>query len=95
MAKLYKAYNNEMLIEALKDRDETIQSIENEMDVDFDQYSDDEKHLFKKYLQLSQFEKDLLYLASKMSVRDIAVLYGVSATHIYSHLNQLKKRLKE
>lgn len=87
--KIKKAYSNERLIAALKDRDSVIQSMINEGD-----YNDKELEILNKYTHLSQFHKDLLYLTTKYKIKDICELYAVSHTHIYNNLKKIRGQLK-
>ena len=89
--KVDKAYNNKDLLDALKDRDKTYEDILNYADKD---YSDEEIIKLNKIKNLTQFQKDLLYLSSKMSVYDIADLYSVSARYLYNHIKIIKDILK-
>lgn len=87
--KIVKAYDNNKLKEALVDRDNVINSILME-----DNYDDEQKIKINKYLQLSQFQKDLLYLCSVMKIKDVCELYAVSHTHIYNNLKKIKELLR-
>lgn len=91
MSKLNKAYSNEALVEALKERDSVYESIKGEIN-GYD-YSDEDLLVFEKFDNLTQFQKDLVYLSSKMSVYDVADLYGVSASLLYKHLREIQKLL--
>ena len=88
--KINKAYSNDRLIEALTDRDNVIKSII----TDNSEYDDTQIKKINKYLQLSQFQKDLLYLCSIMKIKDVCELYAVSHTHIYNNLKKIKQLLK-
>lgn len=94
MIDISKSYDNKALLEALKDRDETYKSI-----IDTDNYmfecSDEDLELFERIKHLSQFQKDLLYLTSKMSVNEVAKLYYVSTRYIYLKLAETKNTLRE
>ena len=87
--KIVKAYDNNKLKEALVDRDDVINSI-----LIDDNYDDEQKRKINKYLQLSQFHKDLFYLCSIMKIKDVCELYAVSHTHIYNNLKKIKELLK-
>lgn len=87
--KIKKAYSNERLIAALKDRDSVIQSMINEGD-----YDDRQLEIINRYTHLSQFHKDLLYLTTKYKIKDICELYAVSHTHIYNNVKKIKELLK-
>lgn len=88
--KIVKAYDNNKLKDALADRDNVINSIV----MDDINYDDEQKRKINKYLQLSQFQKDLLYLCSVMKIKDVCELYAVSHTHIYNNLKKIKEILK-
>lgn len=89
--KIDKGYNNEALVAALADRDKIYASITSEIDIY--RYSDEQLKILENLEKLTQFQKDLLYLSSKMSVCDIAPLYGVSASLIYRYLREIQKIL--
>lgn len=77
-------YNNQELIDALKDRDEVIKGLTSfELD-------DEQLEKIDRFKQLSQFEKDLLYLRSQLPVSQIASLYGVSIQYIYKLIKNIK-----
>lgn len=88
--KINKAYNNETLKVALVDRDKVIKSLIEEGDFD-----DNELMRINKYLQLNQFQKDLLYLCSIKKIKEVCELYAVSHTHIYNHLKKIKSILRQ
>lgn len=77
-------YNNQELIDALKDRDEVIKGLTS-FDLD-----DEQLEKIDRFKQLSQFEKDLLYLRSQLPVSQIASLYGVSIQYIYKLIKNIK-----
>lgn len=84
--------NNDKLKESLIERDITINAtLEYAETLDLD---DHQLYIIKKYTKLSQFQKDLLYLASFKSVSEIAELYCVSRSHIYNTLKKIKENLK-
>jgi uncharacterized protein YjcR len=87
--KIPKAYNNDNLLTALKDRDDIFKSMIEENDFD-----DEQLKQLNKYLSLSQFHRDLLYLTSIMKIKDICELYAVSHTHIYNQIKKIKTILK-
>ena len=58
-------------------------------------YDDTQLMKINKYLRLSQFQKDLLYLCSIMKIKDVCELYKVSHTHIYNNLKKINSVLKE
>lgn len=91
--KVDKAYSNQALIEALKDRDEIYEALLEKCS-DGNLYDDKEQIRINKIKSLTQFQKDLLYLSSKMSVYEIAPLYSVSARYLYNHLKIIKDILK-
>lgn len=84
--------NNDKLKLALQDRDIDIQNMIDYMqDIDID---DEQLEKVNKYMKLSQFQKDLLYLTTKHPVSQIANMYQVSTTHIYNTLKKINKILK-
>lgn len=86
--KIQKAYSNKELIEALKDSKEIFECILTEFDLD-----DEQLKTLNKYQQLTQFERDVLYLYSQISVNEIAKLYGCSKQLIYDRLREIKRKL--
>lgn len=79
---------NERLLSALKDRNDTIDSIN--LISDFD---DEQLLKLQKFNNLSQFEKDLLYLCAIHKVVEVAKLYGCSRQYIYKLLNNIQSKL--
>lgn len=79
---------NEKLITALKDRNSVIDSINQ-----YTNYDDEQLLKLKKFNNLTQFEKDLLYLCSIHKVIEVAKLYDCSRQYIYKLLNKIKKKL--
>ena len=90
MSKKIKRCNNEELRECLRERDEIYRSIQ----LEEHNFSDEEEAIFKRVSLLQPFERDLLYLSSKMSVKEIAKVYVVSTTHLYNQLHNIQKKLK-
>lgn len=88
MAKIKHSYSNNELLEELKDRDSIYDSIKNE--VNGYKYNDEELKILDNLEKLTQFERDLLYLSSKMSVYDVADLYGVSPSLLYRNLRNIQ-----
>lgn len=86
--KIKTAYNNQDLINHLKDSKEVIKGL-----TDFD-LDDEELERINKFKRLSQFEKDLIFLSSQYSIDTVAQLYCVSKSHIYNLLNITKEKLK-
>lgn len=85
--KIRKAYSNKELIAALQDRNETYNSC---FQFDLD---DEQIEKLNRYNNLSQFEKDVLYLYSQYNVTEVARLYGCSKQLIYSRLKEIKDKL--
>ena len=85
--KLYKAYTNEDLLNHLRGSKEVINGL-----TDFD-LDDEQLEVINRYKNLSQFERDLLYLYSQHTVDIISKLYNCSKTHIYNKLREIKKKL--
>lgn len=79
----------EAIKELLRDRDEVYNSLLNDT-FDFD---DEELKRIKKVKDLEKWEFDILYLSSKLPVREVADLYAVSNTHIYNILNKIQIKL--
>lgn len=79
---------NEKLITALKDRNSVIDSINQ-----YTNYDDEQLLKLKKFNNLTQFEKDLLYLCSIHKVIEVAKLYDCSRQYIYKLLNKIQKKL--
>lgn len=88
-----KAYSNQALLDALKNRDELYNTIINETSNGYI-YDDKQQRRIKRIKSLTQFQKDLLYLSSQMSVYKVAELYGVSARYLYNHLKLIDDILK-
>lgn len=86
--KIKTAYNNQDLINHLKDSKEVIKGL-----TDFD-LDDEELERINKFKHLSQFERDLIYLTSQHNIETVARLYCVSKSHIYNLLNITKEKLK-
>lgn len=83
-----KVSDNNLLIELTKDRDEVYTSLLLEGD-----YDDTQLEHLNRYKALESYKKDLLFLTTKMSVQDIANLYCVSKTYIYSLLKKIQREL--
>ena len=74
---------NQKLLSALKDRNDVIDSINK-----YSNYDDEQLLKLKKFNNLTQFEKDLLYLCSIHKVIEVAKLYECSRQYIYKLLNK-------
>lgn len=79
---------NQNLISALKDRNDTIDSI-----MQYGDYDDEQLLKLQKFNNLSQFEKDLLYLCAIHKVVEVSKLYGCSRQYIYKLLNNIQSKL--
>lgn len=79
---------NQNLILALKDRNNTIDSI-----MQYGDYDDEQLLKLQKFNNLSQFEKDLLYLCAIHKVVEVSKLYGCSRQYIYKLLNNIQSKL--
>lgn len=79
---------NQNLILALKDRNNTIDSI-----MQYNNYDDEQLLKLQKFNNLSQFEKDLIYLCAIHKVVEVAKLYGCSRQYIYKLLNNIQSKL--
>lgn len=84
-----KVSNNDLLIELTKDRDLIYKSVLSENN-DLD---DVQLQALERYDQLDSYKKDVLFLTTKMPVQDIANLYAVSKTYIYSLLKKIRAEL--
>lgn len=80
---------NEKLLSALKDRNDVIDSINQSSN-----YDDEQLLKLKKFNNLTQFEKDLLYLCSIHKVIEVAKLYDCSRQYIYKLLNKIQLKLQ-
>ena len=80
---------NQKLLSALKDRNDVIDSINQ-----YTNYDDEQLLKLKKFNNLTQFEKDLLYLCSIHKVIEVAKLYGCSRQYIYKLLNKIQLKLQ-
>lgn len=79
---------NQNLISALSDRNATIDSI-----MQYGDYDDEQLLKLQKFNNLSQFEKDLLYLCAIHKVVEVSKLYGCSRQYIYKLLNNIQSKL--
>lgn len=79
---------NQNLISALKNRNNTIDSI-----MQYGDYDDEQLLKLQKFNNLSQFEKDLLYLCAIHKVVEVSKLYGCSRQYIYKLLNNIQSKL--
>lgn len=84
-----KKTDNETIKKLLKDRDDIYNSILNDT-FDFD---DEELKRVKRAKYLEKWEFDVLYLSSKLPVREVADLYAVSSAYVYSILNKIQIKL--
>lgn len=80
---------NQKLLSALSDRNDVIDSINQ-----YNNYDDEQLLKLKKFNNLTQFEKDLLYLCSIHKVIEVAKLYGCSRQYIYKLLNKIQLKLQ-
>lgn len=84
-----KQIDNEQLKLALSDRNSVISAINEATD-----YDDEQLLKLQKFNNLTQFEKDLLYLCSTMdSVIEVSKLYSCSRQYIYKLLNKIQQKL--
>lgn len=79
---------NQNLISALSDRNNTIDSI-----MQYNDYDDEQLLKLQKFNNLSQFEKDLVYLCAIYKVVEVSKLYGCSRQYIYKLLNNIQSKL--
>lgn len=80
-------YNNENLINALSERDEVIEGLE------YFSLDDTQVTMLARFKQLSQFEKDIMYLSVTNTIPDVAELYGISRQYVYKLLKKIKLKL--
>ena len=80
---------NQKLLSALSDRNDVIDSI-NQYTTNYD---DEQLLKLKKFNNLTQFEKDLLYLCSIYKVIEVAKLYECSRQYIYKLLHKIQNKL--
>ena len=80
---------NQKLLSALSDRNDVIESINQ-----YTNYDDEQLLKLKKFNNLTQFEKDLLYLCSIHKVIEVAKLYDCSRQYIYKLLNKIQLKLQ-
>lgn len=80
-------YNNENLINALSERDEVISGLE------YFSLDDEQVTMLTRFKQLSQFEKDIMYLSVTNTIPDVAELYGISRQYVYKLLKKIKLKL--
>lgn len=80
---------NQKLLSALSDRNDVIDSINQ-----YTNYDDEQLLKLKKFNNLTQFEKDLLYLCSIYKVIEVSKLYGCSRQYIYKLLNKIQLKLQ-
>lgn len=84
-----KQIDNEQLKLALSDRNNVISAINEATD-----YDDEQLLKIQKFNNLTQFEKDLMYLCATMdSVISVAKIYGCSRQYIYKLLNKIQQKL--
>ncbi len=80
-------YNNENLINALSERDEVISGLE------YFSLDDEQVTMLARFKQLSQFEKDIMYLSATKPIPNVAELYGISRQYVYKLLKKIKLKL--
>lgn len=85
--KLKKIDNNKLKL-ALKESKKIFNLINTDIN-----YDDEQLHKIHKFNQLTQFEKDLMYLCATNSVVEVANLYGCSRQYIYKLLNKIQTKL--
>ena len=86
---MMKGLDNLKLKAALSDRNNVISAINESTD-----YDDEQLLKLQKFNNLTQFEKDLMYLCATMdSVIEVAKLYSCSRQYIYKLLNKIKEKL--
>ena len=86
---MMKELDNLKLKAALSDRNNVISAINESTD-----YDDEQLLKLQKFNNLTQFEKDLMYLCATMdSVIEVSKLYSCSRQYIYKLLNKIKEKL--
>ena len=83
-----KKIDNDKLKAALKDSKEVFNAVNT-----YTGCNDEQLNKIHKFNQLTQFEKDLMYLCATHSVIDVAELYGCSRQYIYKLLNKIQTKL--
>lgn len=84
-----KQIDNEQLKLALSDSKNVISAINEAND-----YDDEQLLKLQKFNDLTQFEKDLLYLCSTMpSIIEVSKLYSCSRQYIYKLLHKIQQKL--
>lgn len=89
-----KQYDNQLLLQALEGEKELIQSAEQYLLTNDSKYDDEQRIRFEKFLALPQFERDLLYLSTRLSIAKIAELYAVTSSYIYIRIKKINQMLK-
>lgn len=90
--KIYKSYNNQLLLDALKPKQQVFKDLQELTNPNT--FDDSQLKTIHIYLnKCTDFERDLLYLVSQYNIVEVSKLYGVSRTHIYTMLKKIRKKL--
>lgn len=81
-------YQNDVLKAALQDSKTIYKSMKESFDFD-----DDQLKVLEVFENLSQFDKDLIYLSSVYPVSEIANMYNVTRQYIYKLLHKVQDKI--
>jgi len=95
--KLVKNYDNNEFKKSLEGSKEVYDDILNNT-VSSYSMADEQYEFFKKTLEkvseLSQMDKDVLYLYAQFGATDTAEILGISRTYVYKLINSIKEKIK-
>ena len=81
-------YQNDVLKAALRDSKTIYKSMKESFDFD-----DDQLKVLEVFENLSQFDRDLIYLSSVYPVSEIANMYNVTRQYIYKLLHKVQDKI--
>lgn len=81
-------YQNDVLKAALQDYKTIYKSMKESFDFD-----DDQLKVLEVFENLSQFDRDLIYLSSVYPVSEIANMYNVTRQYIYKLLHKVQDKI--
>lgn len=81
-------YQNDVLKAALQDSKTIYKSMKESFDFD-----DDQLKVLEVFENLSQFDRDLIYLSSVYPVSEIANMYNVTRQYIYKLLHKVQDKI--
>lgn len=81
-------YQNDVLKAALQDSKTIYKSMKESFDFD-----DEQLKVLEVFENLSQFDKDLIYLSSVYPVSEIANMYNVTRQYIYKLLHKVQDKI--